>query len=97
MQQLQLALADDTKSAIRVEGESLITIERTYHAGWVYWVCILLFPIGLLALLTGKRYDRGTVAVSDNGNDTVRLRMSGTFFKKSHAAIDRVIEANSTP
>lgn len=97
MQDLQLALSNDSKSRIVTGQNDTIAIERSYRATWVYFVCILLFPIGLLALFAQKRVDRGTVAVSDNGNGTVRLRMSGTFYKASHAAINGVIERGSTP
>lgn len=100
MQGLQLALSNDHKSTIQVSGGSAITgtaitIERRYYPGWAWAVCICLFPIGLLALFTNKHVDRGTIAVSDNGNGTVRLQMAGTFYKQSHGAINQFIEMNS--
>ena len=73
-----------------------VVIERFHRAGWVIWVCILLFPIGLFALLAPKRVDRGTVAVSDNGKGTVTLRIAGTFHGTSEAAVNGVIARGSS-
>jgi len=97
MQDLQLALSDDRKSQVSAGPNETLIIQRSYTAGWVIVVCIIFFPIGLLALLAPKRFDRGTVAVSGDDNGTVTLRMAGTFYKSSHAAINGVIERNSRP
>ena len=97
MQDLQLALTRDSKSEIRSGPNDTLIVERTRIKGWVIVVCIILFPIGLLALLASKEIDRGTIAVSDNGDGLVLMRMSGTFFKASHAAINDVIVRGSLP
>ena len=59
MQDLQLSLSSDTRSQVRAGHNETLIIERSHTAGWVIVVCILLFPIGLLALLAPKRIDRG--------------------------------------
>jgi len=97
MQDLLLALSSDHKSQVQAGPNDTLIIERTHVKAWVVLVCILLFPIGLLALLAPRGVDRGTVAVSDNPDGLVTMRMSGTFFKSTHAAIDAVIEQNSRP
>ncbi|MGH9271091.1 MAG: hypothetical protein ACRDZ2_07440, partial [Ilumatobacteraceae bacterium] len=94
---LQLSLSRDSRSELRAGHNETLIIERRHTPGWVIVVCILFFPVGLLALLAPKRIDRGTVAVTDNQNGTVTLRMAGTFFKKTHAAINGVIDRGSTP
>jgi hypothetical protein len=96
MQDLQLALSGDTKYQVQTGPNDTVVIERFHRAGWVIWVCILLFPIGLFALLAPKRVDRGTVAVSDNGNGTVTLRIAGTFHGTSEAAVNGVIARGSS-
>lgn len=95
MQDLQLALSNDAKSHVFAGTPDTFVVERSHLAGWVIPVCVLAFPLGLLALLAPRRYDRGTIAISDNGDGTVRLRMAGTFYRPAHAAINRVIEQGS--
>lgn len=94
MQELLLALSADTKSTIRFSSDTVV-LERTFRPGWQYAVTIALFPIGLVALAAGTQVDRGTVLITPVGAETVRMRMSGTFFKKSHEAINAVIQRNS--
>lgn len=52
-----------------------VTISRKVTPGWVIVVCILLFPIGLLALLARKLETLSVVAFQDG--DTVRATLSG--------------------
>jgi hypothetical protein len=87
---------DNTARNSVLPAAQTVVIERFHRAGWVIWVCILLFPIGLFALLAPKRVDRGTVAVSDNGKGTVTLRIAGTFHGTSEAAVNGVIARGSS-
>jgi hypothetical protein len=92
MQELQLAVSQDQKSRAYSEPNDTLRIEHAYTSGWVIAVCIIFFPLGLLALLAPKKLDLGTVAVSDHGDGTVLVRMAGAFHLPSHNAIRTVID-----
>ncbi len=92
MQDLQLALsAFDRRCRVVVTSTDTLMIERQYTPWWVVAICVVLFPVGLLALLAAPQSDRATVAVSDNGDGSVTLRMAGTFTKASQRAIDDIL------
>ena len=52
-----------------------VTISRKVTPGWVIVVCILLFPIGLLALLARKLETLSVVAFQDG--EAVKATVSG--------------------
>jgi hypothetical protein len=48
-----------------------VTWTRLSRSGWVIVVCIVTFPIGLLALLAPKREDRITMSFTPSGSGTL--------------------------
>jgi hypothetical protein len=60
----------------RTSGE-LLVFETTEHPAWVPFACVLLFPVGLLALTVSYSY-RVVVSFDARGPDTTRLVVHGT-------------------
>ena len=85
IQRATLALAGLSRHQLSGIGGSTLIVTRSYTAGWRVVVAVLLFPIGLLALL-GRDEDTATVAASHDG-DHVRVTLSGAF---AGDAIDRL-------
>ena len=50
---------------------------RSVRRTWVYFVCVLLFPIGLLALLAEKEEHRLTVTLRAVAGSRTRVSFSG--------------------
>jgi hypothetical protein len=85
IQRATLALAGLSKHELSGVGGSTLVVTRTYTAGWRVLVAVLLFPIGLIALL-GHDQDTAIVAAARDG-EHVRVTLSGAF---AGTAIDRL-------
>lgn len=68
--------------------DSRVVYVRDYWPGWVIVLCILLFPLGLLALLTGRKTERITFEFEPERDGSL-VRVFGTADKNTC----RVIEA----
>ena len=66
-------------------GCSTLIVTRSYVAAWRILVAVLLFPIGLIALI-GKDHETATIAAAPDGGRT-RVTLDGAF---SGALIDRI-------
>ncbi len=63
----------------------VLQVKWRHRSGWTIVIAIVLFPIGLLALLfTTNTY--GTIAIVDNGAEST-VRLGGEF---SNAAVDAI-------
>ncbi len=61
---------------LSAQDERSLTFTRRYRSGWVIAACILLFPIGLLALLIERRTQTISVVLTPAGEGT-RVIFSG--------------------
>jgi len=68
------------------------TFQRAYRPTWVIVVCILLFPIGLLALFAGKKLDTLFVSLSPDGPHATLTTFSGEVPDGLRSAILRLPE-----
>lgn len=69
-------------------GEGGINYRTFYRAWWVYLICVIFFPIGLLALLIGKKQDFLQVELSEGGG-TTDVEVTGTARPK----VWRIVES----
>lgn len=90
---LQLSMSTVRATVCRREASS-VTAEWSYVPGWAVVIAILLFPIGLVALVA-RTSTSGTVIAESNGNRTVTLHIVGEFNKGAVRAINAVIDARS--
>jgi len=83
----QVARDIDQLNAHSVEWLSadVLQVSWRHRTGWVFVVAIILFPIGLLALLSTIT-SHGTIVVVDDGSPST-MRLGGEF---SDAAVDAV-------
>jgi hypothetical protein len=66
--------------------DNRIVYIRHYWSGWIIAICILLFPIGLLALLSGRTTDRITFEFEPEGGGSL-VHVYGTADKNTCRAI----------
>ena len=90
---LVLALSGARKTTVRSDGSGSVTAEWSYIPGWAVFLAIILFPIGLLALVA--RTSVSGLIVADREGEMTRMRMAGTFNKTSIRAVNAVIESRS--
>jgi len=83
----QVARDIDQLNAHSVEWLSadVLQVSWRHRTGWVFVVAIIVFPIGLLALLSTIT-SHGTIVVVDDGSPST-MRLGGEF---SDAAVDAV-------
>jgi hypothetical protein len=62
--------------------------------GWAIFIAVVLFPIGLVALVA-RTGASGTVIAESRDEGTVTLRIGGQFNRGSVRAINAVIDARS--
>jgi hypothetical protein len=67
-----------------------VTLQREYRSGAVYLVCILLFPIGLLALLVDKKKQPIMAAFRQAGSGT-EITMTGTIGARDAGRLVRAL------
>lgn len=65
----------------------MIVYTRRFYPTWVFVVCILLFPIGLLALLAEKKQTNLTATFSPYGAGTI-VKLSGQVSEKTKGWLD---------
>jgi hypothetical protein len=78
---------------LQAQDDRSFTFERSYRPTWVIVVCIILFPIGLLALLAGKKRDTILASLSPEGAEATRIIFTGEAPDKVVDAIHRLPEA----
>lgn len=91
--QLQISSADSKISVTR-DSDEVLLVRRTRVPGWAVLLAIFLFPIGLIALFA-RETKTGTIVVSTETNEIVKLQLAGDFNMKVQNAIDAVIVARS--
>ena len=70
-------------------GEAGCNYRGRYRPWWIYAVCILLFPIGLLALLYGHNHDVVQVELFEAGDGGTRVEAVGTARRKVWRTVER--------
>lgn len=95
LQDLQLGIVNDGRTSAMPSNQDTLLVHRSRTAGWARLCRILLFPIGLLALLAPKQVRQAVVGCSDNGDGTTSVRISGDFSKQTREAILEVVEFHS--
>ena len=90
---LVLALSGTRNTAVRSDGSGSVTVEWSYIPAWAVFVAIVVFPIGLLALLARASVSGSIVADQEAG--MTRMRMAGSFSTTSVRAVNAVIESRS--
>jgi hypothetical protein len=76
---------------LEAQDERSLTFVSRYYSGWVFLVCILFFPIGLLALLSGKRIATLLMTIEGNGQGT-RIIYVGETFRRLRKQIELLPE-----
>lgn len=89
---LPAMIADGYSVADRRDGE-LIVFERNSRPAWVWVVCVVLFPIGLLALIVNDR-QRVVVTFGDAGDGRTAMSVQGTARRDTRRAF---AELNADP
>ena len=90
---LQLSMST-VRGTICRRAASSVTAEWSYVPGWAVVIAVLLFPIGLVALVA-RTSASGTVIAESEGEGTVVLHIGGQFNKGAVRAINAVIDARS--
>ena len=72
---------------LQAQDERSFTYVREYRHGWVIFVCIFLFPIGLLSLLARKKRDTLLVSLSPDGPADTRVMWMGEVPEGLQSAI----------
>jgi hypothetical protein len=88
---LPISLSSSRETVARRSGESL-TAEWKFVPAWAVVVAVILFPIGLLALIA-RRTSAGTTIAEQLDSGTVHLRPGGEFNAPAVRAIKSVIES----
>ena len=94
LRDLQLATAGAKNTVTRRDMPDSLTAVWTHTPGWAIVVAVLLFPIGLIALVS-RTSEVGTVFVNQESDGIARMRIAGVFHKTTSAAINAVIESRS--
>ena len=94
LRDLQLSIAGAKNTVTRRDTPDSLTAVWTHTPGWAIVVAVLLFPIGLIALVS-RTSEVGTVFVNQESDGIARLRIAGVFHKTTSAAINTVIESRS--
>lgn len=90
---LVLALSGARNTTLRSDGSGTLTVDWSYIPAWAVFIAIIVFPIGLLALLARATVSGSIVADQELG--MTRMRMAGAFSKTSVRAVNAVIESRS--
>lgn len=90
---IRLAVSAVSGHETRQDVPSTLSIRFPVTPGWVPFACVLLFPIGLLALMA-KRVEVATIVAEPSGALT-RLRIGGRFDPIAIGRINGVIESRS--
>jgi hypothetical protein len=86
IQRAALALAGLPKHTLNGVGGTTLVLARRYTAAWRVVIAILLFPIGLIALI-GHDEETATVAAATTDDQRTQVTLRGAF---SGSAIDRL-------
>lgn len=92
---IRLAVASVPAHSSFNSGPSSLAIQFSITPGWVPLVCILFFPVGLLALL-GRKTETSTLVAEPDGSGRTRLRIAGRFDQRAIGQINKVIEGRSS-
>lgn len=90
---IRLAISQVRAHSTRQDTPESLTVTFRTTPGWVPLVCIILFPIGLLALMA-KNTESSTLIAEPSGPNT-RLRISGRFDQVAIGHINAVIDSRS--
>ena len=90
---LVLALSGSRNTTVRTDGSASVIVEWSFIPPWAVFLAIILFPIGLLALVARTSVSGSVVADLDGA--LTRLRMAGSFNKTSVRAVNAVIDSRS--
>ncbi len=94
LRDLQLATAGAKNTVTRRDTTDSLTAVWTHTPVWAIVVAVLLFPIGLIALVA-RTSEVGTIFVNQESDGIARMRIAGAFHKTTRAAINAVIESRS--
>jgi hypothetical protein len=94
LRDLQLSIAGAKNTVTRRDTPDSLTAVWTHTPGWAIVVAVLLFPIGLIALVS-RTSEVGTIFVNQESDGIARMRIAGVFHKTTSAAINAVIESRS--
>jgi hypothetical protein len=92
---IRIALAGVPTHLTFTNGPNSLAVQCSITPGWVLFVCIVFFPVGLLALL-GRQTLSSTILAEPGAGDATRLRIAGRFDQRAIARINTVIEARSS-
>ncbi|KLR61134.1 hypothetical protein IMCC26207_109652 [Actinobacteria bacterium IMCC26207] len=94
LRDLQLATAGAKNTVTRRDTPDSLTAVWTHTPGWAIVVAVLLFPIGLIALVS-RTSEVGTVFVNQESDGIARMQIAGVFNSTTSAAINAVIKSRS--
>ncbi len=92
---LSLALAGGRNSSFARTAPNSLTITDSVTPGWAVVVAVLVFPIGLLALVFANDHYTATIVADDEPGGRCTLRFGGSFSKRSVNRINTVIDHRS--
>jgi hypothetical protein len=94
LRDLQLATAGISNTVTRRETPDRLTVQWTYIPSWAFFVAVLAFPLGLIALVA-RTSTVGTVVVGQESDSIARMQIAGIYNKATARAINTVIESRS--
>ncbi len=94
LRDLQLATAGVKHTVTRRDTPDSLTAVWTHTPVWAIVVAVLLFPIGLIALVA-RTSEVGTIFVNQESEGIARMQIAGVFHTTTSAAINAVIESRS--
>ena len=94
LRDLQLATAGAKNTVTRRDTPDSLTAVWTHTPVWAVVVAVLLFPIGLIALVA-RTSETGTIFVDQESEGISRMQIAGVFHTTTSAAINSVIASRS--
>ncbi len=76
--------------SLEAQDERSLTFVSRYRSNWIYFVCILFFPIGLLALLVEKRVATLMVNIEADEGGGTRVIFTGEAFRGLRKQIEQL-------
>ena len=94
--ELTLVLSGLSNQRVERPSISTVSLRLKFFPGWAIVLGVMLFPLGVLAVIAAQREETGTIILNEAGQDTSTLQVRGTFdeaactrieaFLKQHAA-----------
>ncbi len=92
LDQVALAAGGAPRYTVTSRTESMITLNRRTTPWWAIAIAILLFPIGLVALVA-SRDDAATVLATPTADGTTLVQLRGRLTRKVATSIETALQA----